>query len=335
MPISLKAIHHRKGETAVENENNVLLKIEHLNKSLGSRQILHDISFEAYAGEVFGFLGPNGAGKTTTIKIIVGLLSLDDGEVYVNGADIRKHFEQAMANIGGIVENPEMYKYMSGMDNLRQYARIRDGVTQERIDEVVSLVKLSNRINDKVSKYSLGMRQRLGVAQAILHHPKLLILDEPTNGLDPAGIKELRDILKELAHKEHICVMVSSHLMSEMELMCDRVGIIANGKMLGVHTMEELISASSGSSREYTLHVDDVAKALAVINVSEENKKLRDGNIIVSLPSDNADELISDINRSIINAGIKLYTVSAAENKKLEDVFIQLTENTEGGGQIG
>lgn len=317
------------------SENNALLKISHVNKTIGKRQILHDISFEAYAGEVFGFLGPNGAGKTTTIKIIVGLLSLDDGEIYVDGADIRRHFEDAMANVGGIVENPEMYKYMTGMENLRQYARMRKGVTNERIDEVVSLVKLSNRINDKVSKYSLGMRQRLGVAQAILHHPKVLILDEPTNGLDPAGIKELRDILKELAHKEQICVLVSSHLMSEMELMCDRVGIIADGKMLEVHTMEELISASSGDKKEFTICADDIAKALSVINIDESRKRISDGKIIIELPAETAQEQICMINKALIEAGIKLYTVSEAENKKLEDVFIQLTEDAQGGGQIG
>lgn len=183
------------------------------------------------------------------------MLSLDDGNIFINGTDIKKNFEKAMSNVGGIVENPEMYKYLTGMENLKQYARMRKGVTQERIDEVVKLVKLSNRINDKVSKYSLGMRQRLGVAQALLHRPKVLILDEPTNGLDPAGIKELRDILKETAHKENICVIVSSHLMSEMELMCDRVGIIANGKMIGVHTLEEMISASNSKFSEFMIRV--------------------------------------------------------------------------------
>ena len=230
--------------------SDTILKIKGLNKTLGKKQILHSIDMECYSGEVYGFLGPNGAGKTTTIKIAVGLLQLDEGEISINGKDIRKDFEGAMANVGGIVENPEMYKYLSGLENLRQYARMREGVTEERIKEVVELVRLSNRINDKVSKYSLGMRQRLGVAQAILHRPKLLILDEPTNGLDPQGIKELRDILKELAHKEGTCVVVSSHLMSEMEMMCDRVGIIANGKMIGSYTMEELISQSDSSMAE-------------------------------------------------------------------------------------
>ena len=315
--------------------NNALLKISHLSKTMGKREILHDISFEAYAGEVFGFLGPNGAGKTTTIKIAVGLLSLDKGEIFIDGVNVKKNFEKAMANVGGIVENPEFYKYMTGMQNLRQYARMRDGITQERIDEVVSLVKLSNRINDKVSKYSLGMRQRLGVAQALLHKPKVLVLDEPTNGLDPAGIKELRDILTETAHKEGICVLVSSHLMSEMELMCDRVGIIANGKMLGVHTLEEMISAASSGNKEYVLKVSDIAKALAIIDLPVKDKKV-DGDIIeVVLPADSAEDKISEITVALISNGIKLYSVSEKENKKLEDVFIQLTKDSMGGGQIG
>lgn len=141
--------------------SDTILKIKGLNKILGKKQILHSIDMECYSGEVYGFLGPNGAGKTTTIKIAVGLLQLDEGEISINGKDIRKDFEGAMANVGGIVENPEMYKYLSGMENLRQYARMREGVTEERIKEVVELVRLSNRINDKVSKYSLGMRQRI------------------------------------------------------------------------------------------------------------------------------------------------------------------------------
>ena len=315
--------------------NNVLLKISHLNKTIGKRQILHDISFEAYAGEVFGFLGPNGAGKTTTIKIAVGLLSLDDGEISINGIDIKKNFEKAMANVGGIVENPEMYKYLTGMENLRQYARMRGNIDQKRIDEVVKLVKLSNRINEKVSKYSLGMRQRLGVAQALLHHPKVLILDEPTNGLDPAGIKELRDILKTTAHQEQICVIVSSHLMSEMELMCDRVGIIANGKMLGVHTLEEMISANNSDFVEYILKVDDIAKAYAIIDLPDDKKVIADEHLHITVSSNNSDEQIYAINRQLIERGIKLYTVSLKENKKLEDVFIQLTNDSTGGGQIG
>lgn len=311
------------------------LKIKHLNKYFGKRQILHDISFETYPGEVFGFLGPNGAGKTTTIKIAVGLLRLDDGEIEINGKSLAKNYEAAMADIGGIVENPEFYKYMTGMQNLHQYARMRGGIDQKRIDEAVEIVGLKNRINDKVKKYSLGMRQRLGVAQAILHHPKLLILDEPTNGLDPAGIKELRDVLKNVAHKENTCVIVSSHLMSEMELMCDRVGILVNGAMQGVHTVEEMISSSSGSFAEYIIRVSDCSRALEVLDfIPPENKSEEDENHIkIRLEKENAEEELFEVTARIVTKGLRLGTVSPVENKKLEDVFIELTKS--GGVQIG
>lgn len=309
------------------------LRIEHLNKYFGKKQILHDISFETYPGEVFGFLGPNGAGKTTTIKIAVGHLRLDDGDILINGQSIRKNFESAMAQVGGIIENPEFYKYMTGMQNLRQYARMRGNVDEKRINEVVEIVGLKNRINDKVGKYSLGMRQRLGVAQAILHRPKLLILDEPTNGLDPAGIKELRDILKNLAHKENICVIVSSHLMSEMELMCDRVGIIANGKLTGVHTVEEMISTVSGDREQFIIRVSDCQKALAALDFISEKSVADDKHISVTVDKENADEELFEITAKIISCGIRLGTVTPKENKKLEDVFIELTKS--GGSQIG
>ena len=222
---TVQKIPTARGQTALSD---TILKIKGLNKTLGKKQILHSIDMECYSGEVYGFLGPNGAGKTTTIKIAVGLLQLDEGEISINGKDIRKDFEGAMANVGGIVENPEMYKYLSGMENLRQYARMREGVTEERIKEVVELVRLSNRINDKVSKYSLGMRQRLGVAQAILHRPKLLILDEPTNGLDPVGIEELRELIRSFPAKG-ITVILSSHILSEVQQTADHIGIIAGG----------------------------------------------------------------------------------------------------------
>lgn len=316
-------------------ENNVILSIKGLNKTLGKKHILHDIDMECYGGEVFGFLGPNGAGKTTTIKIAVGLLDIDEGTIEICGYDVSKKFEQAMANVGGIVENPEMYKYLTGRENLRQYARMRGVEDEKRIDEVVNLVKLSNRIDEKVSKYSLGMRQRLGVAQALLHKPKLLILDEPTNGLDPQGIKELRDVLKHIAHNDGVCVVVSSHLMSEMELMCDRVGIIANGKMIGTYSMEELTSRSNGSAAEYIIETDNAAKASELLSELFPCRVSDNNDLVISVNIENEREEISRINAKLINSGFKLYTVHRTENKKLEDVFIELTGNKEGDGQIG
>ena len=221
-----------------------------------------DFGYGCERGEVYGFLGPNGAGKTTTIKIAVGLLQLDEGEISINGKDIRKDFEGAMANVGGIVENPEMYKYLSGLENLRQYARMREGVTEERIKEVVELVRLSNRINDKVSKYSLGMRQRLGVAQAILHRPKLLILDEPTNGLDPIGIAEVRDFIKTLSIERGKTILISSHILSEIALLADDIGIIDHGVLLEENSMNEL---QKKNSKYILLQVSDIPKTSLVL----------------------------------------------------------------------
>ena len=317
----------------------IVLDIKHLDKKIGKKQILHDINMQVYGGEVFGFLGPNGAGKTTTIKIVVGLLTLEDGEVEIMGHTLKKDFEKALANVGGIVENPEMYKYLSGYDNLKQYARMRGIKDTKRIDEVVELVGLSNRINEKISKYSLGMRQRLGVAQALLHKPKLLILDEPTNGLDPQGIKELRDILKKVAHEEGTCVVVSSHLMSEMELMCDRVGIIANGKMIGTYTMDELVSQSTVGEVTYEIETDNPDKAYGLIDIPENKKKTDKENnvILINISAENSEEekkTIAGIIKTLVLADVNIYSSHRLENKKLEDVFIELTGTKEGDGQI-
>lgn len=226
-----------------------ILQVKNLSKSFGKRTVLDNISFEAYRGEVLGFLGPNGAGKTTTIKIIMGFLGMDSGEILIDGLNLKNNYEKCMAKLGGIVENPEMYKELSGRVNLEMYARLHDGVTKERIDEVVALVGMGNRINDKVKKYSLGMKQRVGLAQALLHRPEILIMDEPTNGLDPTGIKELRDIFKTLAHQENIAVIVSSHMLTEMEQMCDRVAVIDRGKILSQRPISEFIHQISGRRR--------------------------------------------------------------------------------------
>lgn len=310
------------------------LKIEHLNKTIGKKHILKDVSFETYKGEVFGFLGPNGAGKTTTIKIAVGMLMLDEGEIEICGKDIEKDFEGAMANVGGIVENPEMYKYLSGMDNLKQYARMRKGVTQDRIKEVVELVGLSNRINEKVGKYSLGMRQRLGVAQALLHKPAVLILDEPTNGLDPAGIKSLRNVLKKVAHEEGVSVIVSSHLMSEMELMCDRVGIISKGEIITIKPIMELMEESKGEYMTYRFEVGDSDAAKDVIDsLTKADVYIEDShNFTLKIPRGNEIK-ISEINRALVLKDIELISVVLEESKSLEDAFIELTQD-EGGNQI-
>lgn len=306
-----------------------VLQIKGLNKYFGHKKVVDDLNLELYRGEVFGFLGPNGAGKTTTIKMIMSLLQRDSGEILINGYSIDKQYEKAMACVGGIVENPETYQYMTGNQNLRQYARMRTGVTEDRIREVVRIVGLENRINDKVKKYSLGMKQRLGVAQSIMHHPDLLILDEPTNGLDPAGIKELRDILKRLAHEENACVMVSSHLLSEMQLMCDRVGIIADGRLIGVRSVSELMSESEGK-HQFEIRVKGNVSAAAAL-IDDKPVEIT-GEQTFHVTVANEDEISGIITRLVINQ-VKLITVTEA-TRNLEEVFIELTGG-EGGHQIG
>lgn len=306
-----------------------VLQIKNLTKYFGHKKFVDGVDLEAYRGEVFGFLGPNGAGKTTTIKMIMSLLQRDEGEIYINGYSIDKNFEKAMAKVGGIVENPETYTHLTGLENLQQYARMRDGVTRERIDEVVRMVGLENRIHDKVKKYSLGMKQRLGVAQSIMHHPDLLVLDEPTNGLDPAGIKELRDILKHLAHEENICVMVSSHLLSEMQLMCDRVGIIVNGKIIDVKGIDDLVRESEGNHFVYHIKVlENLEQAMSLIDDKEISEVSQD-TFAVTLDDERA---VADIVTRLVLNQVKVLGVTAIK-RNLEDIFIELT-GSGGGMQI-
>ncbi len=301
-----------------------VLEVRNLDKSFGKRKVIDNVSFEVFPGEIFGFLGPNGAGKTTTIKMIMGFLSVDAGEIIINGINVREDYEKAMSCIGGIVENPEMYKDISGQLNLEMYARLHEGVTPERIREVVQLVGMQNRIKDKVKKYSLGMKQRVGVAQSILHKPKVLILDEPTNGLDPSGIKELRDIFKKLAHEEGVAVFVSSHLLSEMQLMCDRVGIINNGKLLGVKPIKQIMDEATGGVfyRFATKQSEQAAEIL---------KSAYEGRIRGVTPDyielEIEEQEVPEVNKQLALNGIPIFGVNRLESS-LEDAFISIT----GGG---
>lgn len=233
-----------------------VLKIENLRKKIGKKVILNDISFEVEAGDILAFIGPNGAGKTTTIKCILGLQKISSGKVYINGYDIRKDFVLAMKKVGCLVEEPDVYMYLSGMDNLKLQARMYKNVIMDDIKRVVELVGLENRIYDKVSKYSLGMRQRLGIASALLNSPNLLILDEPTNGLDPEGIKDLRTLLKRLA-KTGVGILISSHNLSELENFCNRVCIINKGEIIEEASIKEI---KEMDENKYLLKVDDAHK---------------------------------------------------------------------------
>jgi ABC-2 type transport system ATP-binding protein len=228
--------------TNATTQPEVTMAVSGLRKTIGKKEIIRGIDFTLHRGEVFGFLGPNGSGKTTTIRMLVGLIRPTAGTITICGYNLQTHFSEAIRQLGCIVENPELYGYLSGWDNLEYFARMMDGVDQKRIWEVVDLVGLHHRIHDKVKTYSLGMRQRLGIAQALLGRPKVLILDEPTNGLDPAGIREMREFIRYLADTEGLSVFVSSHLLSEIQQLCDRVAIISKGQVIHVTAVDALLA---------------------------------------------------------------------------------------------
>jgi ABC-2 type transport system ATP-binding protein len=225
------------------------LEASHLTKVIGTRTIVEDVSFTLVPGEVFGFLGPNGAGKTTTIRMLVGLIRPTSGSVRICGFDLHRQFEEAMRCIGCIVENPDLYRFMTGRENLEHFARMLR-VDRAEIERVAELVNLAHRLDQRVGTYSLGMRQRLGIAQALLGNPRVLILDEPANGLDPAGIREIRELLRGLAAERNMAVFVSSHLLAEVELTCDRVAIIHKGRILRTGSVSELISSQRVADEE-------------------------------------------------------------------------------------
>ncbi len=298
---------------------NTILKCENLNKSFGKKKILKDVSFTIKKGDILGFIGPNGSGKTTTIKLILGLNSIDSGNVTINGFDIKKDFESAIKGVGAIVENPDMYMYLSGYENLKLVANMYN-VSSSKIDEVVKLVKLEGRIKDKVSKYSLGMRQRLGIAQALINSPNLLILDEPTNGLDPEGIKELRDLLKNLAKKENIAVLISSHNLAELDSFCNKVCIIQNGTIIESNEVKKLKKEVSNST-----YIFEVSNSTLVNNVIDNIKVLDSTHFSIK----SKKEEIPNIITKLINNNILIYEVY--ENKiSLEEAFLNKT----GGNKI-
>ena len=270
-----------------------------------------------------GFLGPNGAGKTTTIRMIVGLIGMTSGDIKISGYSVKNDFEKAVRHVGAIVENPEMYKFLSGYENLVHFARMSKGIKKEKIDETVQLVGLTDRIHDKVKTYSLGMRQRLGLAQSLLHDPKVLILDEPTNGLDPAGIREIRDHLRMLAREKDMAVIVSSHLLSEMEMMCDRIGIIQKGKLIDVQLVEDFVH---GTEQTYELEASPKEKALACIEKRYPNIKVQMTSQGVSAPL--IKEEIPLVVKDMVAAGIQIYGIKEI-TKTLEERFLEVTETKE------
>ena len=300
----------------------VVLSAERLTKRFGDREAVSDVSFEVHAGEVFGFLGPNGAGKTTTIRMLVGLARPDRGRVTIRGFDLARDFRRAMEHVGCIVESPDLYRYLTGRENLVHFARMLPDGAKERIPELARLVALTERLDDPVSTYSLGMRQRLGIAQALLGNPDVLILDEPANGLDPAGIREMRRLVRSLASERGIAVFVSSHLLSEVEQTCDRVAIIHRGRTLATGPVRELVDrVASDGLRLIVRPARRAAEVLAAFGPCEiVGDEGGEGEVDARIGKASVPAAL----RALSEAGVEVF---AAERSlaSLEEVFLAVT----------
>jgi ABC-2 type transport system ATP-binding protein len=302
-------------------KNEDALELENISKVIGNKVIVKNISLTAHHGEVFGLLGPNGAGKTTIMRMVAGLIKPTRGNVYIEGINVESDFEKAVLHLGTIIENPQFYNHLSGYLNLKIVANMFPDVKNDRIKEVAKIVGLSGRLGEKVKNYSLGMRQRLGIAAALINSPGLLVLDEPTNGLDPSGIREMRDKLRGLAHNEGVCVVISSHLLSEMELICDRFAIINKG----IHIETKEIGESTNNNI-----LDVNFELLDAINQEELNKVLSQIGVEPNIISErifsisNDREMVSKVIAEMVKA--KMNIVSVIPNKtSLEEYFIERT----------
>lgn len=287
-----------------------ILECQNLCKSFGKKQILKNVSFEIDEKDILAFIGPNGSGKTTTIKLILGLQNIDSGSVKINGYDVEKDFVKSIEKVGAIVENPDTYMYLSGWQNLKLVANLYKGVTDDDLKTIVKTVGLENRIHDKVSKYSLGMRQRLGIARALINKPNLLVLDEPTNGLDPEGIKDLRILLKRLA-KEGMGILISSHNLAELESFCNKVLIIDNGVILETSEVKKF----KDNDNKYLFKVDNT-KNIKLDGMYEVTK--------TTFCINGEKENIASIIKKLVNEDVKIYEVTLTE-LTLEEAFLKKT----------
>ena len=291
------------------------LEATNLTKVIGDRTIVDDVSFALQPGEVFGFLGPNGAGKTTTIRMLVGLIKPTHGKVTVCGFDVRRQFEEALRCIGCIVENPDLYRFMTGRENLEHFARMLR-VPSSEIARVAALVNLDHRLEQRVGTYSLGMRQRLGIAQAMLGNPRVLILDEPANGLDPAGIREIRELIRGLAAERGMAVFVSSHLLAEIELTADRVAIIHKGRILRSGTVRELIS----KQRVMEIRVGNVDQASAILGERGVELTIAGDTLLAAIEESETPPLIAALTQN----GVAVFH-ARPRVQSLEEMFLEAT----------
>lgn len=296
-----------------------ILKCITIKKQIKDKILVEDISFSIDKGDVVGLIGPNGAGKTTIIKLILGLMRLSYGEVKINGYDIKKDFVKAIEKVGAIVENPDLYMYLSGYDNLQITANYYKGISKERINEVIKIIGLEEKINDKVSTYSLGMKQRLAIGEAIINNPELLILDEPTNGLDIEGIVEMRNLIKDLS-EQGIAILISSHNLTEIDNLCNRIIAIKNGKIITNDSIENFKSESNIVSYELILNsLENIEKI--ILNYKYEI--LKDNTIKVYISKEN----VSGLMQLLIQNNYQIYSVQESKMSSEEAFFKKVGDN--------
>lgn len=296
----------------------MIVTTQKLSYSFGKQTVLDNISLEVPRGSIYGFLGPNGAGKTTTLRLILGLLQKKNGSIKVFGNELSSNRISVLKRTGSLIEQPSMYLHLNGKQNLETF-RLPYNSPKYRINDVLKIVGLSDAGNKKVKAYSLGMKQRLGIATALLHDPELLILDEPVNGLDPNGIVEIRDLLKQLNNEHGKTIIISSHLLPEIEKTATNVAIIHKGKILFQNTMEELLHIQSDSSL-IEIETGDNEKAIRVLQQIVPIT-LRGNKILLKHQS---KEQIASLNTLLVKEGIQVYRLALIQND-LENIFMQIT----------
>jgi ABC-2 type transport system ATP-binding protein len=299
-----------------------ILRTSGLTKNFGRLTAVKGLDLELFRGEVFGFLGPNGAGKSTTVGMILGLIEPTSGNIEVFGRNFKENPWAALRRIGAVIEEPAFYPYLSGRDNLTALGTAIGGISRAKVDEVLERVNLLDRAKDRYSHYSMGMKQRLGIASTLLRDPELIILDEPTNGLDPAGTKEVRDLIPQLAHESRT-VLLCSHLLHEVEMVCDRVAIIKQGTMVANAPVHELLTAG----QQIQVKVADLARAAEVLGTLPWIKSVRNENGYLIVDSGKEDP--SRVNQALAEQNI-FASELVRQNASLESVFLQLT-----GGESG
>ncbi|MGM0874944.1 MAG: ABC transporter ATP-binding protein [Bacillota bacterium] len=285
-------------------DHETVLKVTNLSKMIGKSSIIKDVNFELNKGEILGLLGPNGSGKTTILKMLVGLIKPSNGSIFIKNFNINKDFEKAITHVGAIIENPVMYDFLTGYDNLVHFFRMTDRFSYERIDEVIKLLKMSDYISDKVFTYSLGMRQRLGLAQAILHQPSILLLDEPTNGLDPEGIKSLRETLRKLAIEQGVSIIISSHLLGEIELICDSVMVMDDGMCIERGLISDLQNGTS-TKHTYSFNVISGENIKPILQSQYESNSIHYHSSGFSIELEIQE--VADLNKMLVTSGIDWY----------------------------